>query len=63
MPGTGEPLQIVQSALGDDAILFGGLALLQQGAGARIAPLPSASHKTNEKPALASVDKPLERVK
>lgn len=63
LPGTGKPLQIVQSALGDDAILFGGLALLQQQANATTAPLPPVSSKGGGRSALASVDKPLESPK
>ena len=51
MPGTGRPLKILQSTLGDDAILLGGLALLQQN-GDKIAPAETGR-------ILASVDKPL----
>ncbi len=60
MPGTGKPVQIVQSKLGDDAILLGGLAMLQEAAGvsaANIAPLNGG--KIEGKTVLASVDKPL----
>lgn len=51
MPGTGAPVKIVQSTLGDDAILFGGLSLLLSDP-----PAPA----TAEQPVLfASVDKPV----
>ena len=61
MPGTGAPVQIVQSALGDDAILLGGLALLQDQAGIQTPILASSSSgKGAPKVPLASVDKPLE---
>jgi glucokinase len=64
MPGTGRPLRIEQSILGDDAILLGGLALLQQASAVRIPPLiPLGGDKSGERPVLASVDKPLEPVK
>ncbi len=61
MPGTGQPVQILQSALGDDAILLGGLALLQDQAGLKtpISVLPNGG-KGGAKSVLASVDKPLE---
>jgi glucokinase len=59
MPGTGRPLRIVQSTLGDDAILLGGLALLQANEG-KTSSLPPASEKPVERTLLASVDKPLE---
>lgn len=51
LSGTGAPLKIVPSALGDDALLMGGLAMLLENDGA-----------SSLNPAvLASVDKPLER--
>ena len=53
MPGTGAPLKIVQSSLGDDAILFGGWALLTQNGGEDV------SSTKGETPIFASVDKPL----
>ena len=49
MQGTGAPPQIVQSELGDDAILMGGLALLKDG---------ESDVKAGEK-IFASVDKPV----
>ena len=49
MQGTGEPPKIVQSQLGDDAILLGGLALLQG----------KADKKSGDEPVFASVDKPV----
>ncbi len=49
MQGTGAPPQIVQSELGDDAILMGGLALLKDG---------ESDIKAGEK-IFASVDKPV----
>ena len=53
MPGTGAPLRIVQSTLGDDAILFGGLSLL-------LSNPPAAA--TAEQPAnFAAVDKPVRK--
>ncbi len=65
MPGTGKPVRIVQSTLGDDAILLGGLALLQDAAGITSQILaPQGGKKSGErsdgKAVLASVDKPLE---
>ncbi len=52
MPGTGAPLKIVQSTLGDDAILMGGLSLLLNDP-----PAPALSEPTN--PSFAAVDKPV----
>ncbi len=61
MPGTGKPIRIVQSTLGDDAILLGGLAMLQDQAGlVSTLVAPSKNGKSGGKAALASVDKPLE---
>jgi glucokinase len=62
MPGTGRPLNLVQSTLGDDAILLGGLALLHDQGGIKVPPLVIGNgDKGGKKPAvLASVDKPLE---
>lgn len=59
MPGTGRPLKIVESQLGDDAILMGGLWLLIQ---KTVAPTvtPVITAPANGK--LAAVDKPLEKV-
>lgn len=60
MPGTGQRLHIVQSMLGDDAILMGGLALLQQNSAMKgLSPLPGNTDRPTERPPLASVDKPL----
>ena len=50
MQGTGEPPKIVQSTLGDDAILMGGLALLKDGA---------SDGNAGGEPIFASVDKPV----
>jgi glucokinase len=58
MPGTGRPLKIVESQLGDDAILMGGLWLLQQKTVAPVV-LPVAPQVNGK---LAAVDKPLEKV-
>jgi glucokinase len=73
MPGTGRELQIVQSTLGDDAILLGGVALLREklktmpASTSSTSPPPAASGETNfstgvpqEKRSWAQVDKPLE---
>lgn len=58
MSGTGEPLRIVQSKLGDDAILMGGLSLLlQHGAPDSLAHLSSTPG--TPAPVYAAVDKPL----
>jgi glucokinase len=51
MPGTGAPLKIVQSTLGDDAILMGGLSLLLSDP-----PAPALSEPARE---FAAVDKPV----
>ncbi|HVF10957.1 MAG TPA: ROK family protein, partial [Abditibacteriaceae bacterium] len=66
MPGTGQKVKIVRSALGDDAIILGGVALLQSRAARRtgIAALPvppssgEGARAAVERP-LAHVDKPL----
>ena len=50
MQGTGEPPKIVQSKLGDDAILMGGLALLKDG---------ESDVKSGGEQIFASVDKPV----
>ena len=50
MQGTGEPPQLVQSQLGDDAILIGGLALLKDG---------EMDKKSGDEKIFASVDKPV----
>ena len=50
MQGTGEPPKIVQSELGDDAILMGGLALLKDG---------ELDKKSGGEQIFASVDKPV----
>ena len=55
MPGTGKQLQIVRSALGDDAILLGGVALLKQ-AGA--ASTTVKTRVSNPSFAKAQIDKP-----
>lgn len=63
MPGTGRPLQIVRSELGDDAILYGGVALLKlQEPKLFSAPpaLKPASKIAGAKPVVkAQMDKPL----
>ena len=68
MPGTGTPLKIVQSTLGDDAILLGGVALLREKLKSAPASTstPSAPSETNfatgaagERRSWAQVDKPL----
>jgi glucokinase len=61
MPGTGKPLNIVRSELGDDAILLGGVKLLRDHFGLEkvTSQLPIASPQNGEKRALAEVDKPL----
>ena len=51
MQGTGAPLKIVQSTLGDDAILYGGLALLLNH--------PPAPAPTEQLSIFAAVDKPV----
>lgn len=65
MPGTGRPLNLVQSTLGDDAILLGGLALLQDQGSLKVAPfMPgNGGNAAKKPPVLASVDKPLEEVR
>ncbi len=50
MQGTGAPPKIVQSTLGDDAILMGGLALLKDG---------ESDKKSGGEKIFASVDKPV----
>ncbi|RYG70063.1 ROK family protein [bacterium] len=60
MAGTGRRLMIVQSSLGDDAILLGGLALLQQKKAQPIPTFGGGSERPVERPPLASVDKPLD---
>ncbi len=52
MPGTGAPLKIVQSTLGDDAILMGGLSLLLNDP-----PAPVLSEPANA--SFSAVDKPV----
>ncbi len=68
MPGTGKPVQIVQSKLGDDAILMGGLWLVKQKIQRAGAPGPVNTNGNGERteicppglvPILANVDKPL----
>lgn len=61
MPGTGRPLKILRSALGDDAILVGGLALLQQGLHLHPSqPDAAAALISSEPPVIAvEVDRPL----
>ncbi len=59
MPGTGKPLHIVRSALGDDAILLGGVALLRQGDASVLAPISKTTTRAANRPK-AQVDKPLE---
>ena len=51
MPGTGAPVRIAQSTLGDDAILFGGLSLLLHD--------PPALTTTEQPANFAAVDKPV----
>ena len=61
MPGTGKPLQIVRSELGDDAILYGGVALLRMQE-SKLFAAPSKSVKISRlaRPAVkAQMDKPL----
>lgn len=63
MPGTGKPLKLIQSQLGDDAILLGGWSLIR----ARSAPalrleVSGNGRQTPKKPSetpVAQVDKPL----
>ena len=58
MPGTGKPLNIVRSELGDDAILLGGVALLKTSEPALFIAPPAV--KRAAKPAVAAqMDKPL----
>lgn len=58
MPGNGKPLKIERSALGDDAILLGGVALLRErNFPERVFVAPPAD-KNGKRP-LAQVDKPL----
>jgi len=62
MPGTGKPLQIVRSQLGDDAIVLGGVAMLrQQFAPETSGAMPAVATKASVSPnrPLAQVDKPL----
>lgn len=56
MSGTGQPVKIVQSKLGDDAILYGGLLLLLQNEALDNQHRPQHAQAT---PVFASVDKPL----
>lgn len=62
MPGTGKPLKIVRSALGDDAIVLGATALLRyhllpgHSDGALLTPKDGAGSPNRP---LAQVDKPL----
>lgn len=58
MPGTGKPLHIVQSQLGDDAILVGGLWLLLKKQGV-VLPSPATTPAEKSSAAMAAVDKPL----
>ena len=60
MPGTGKQLQIVRSALGDDAILLGGVALLKQAGAASTPKSATADTSRAAKSALvkAQIDKP-----
>jgi glucokinase len=60
MPGTGKPLQIVRSELGDDAIIFGGVALARE----RVLGMPSANivslpQTRPQRNATVQVDKPV----
>jgi glucokinase len=65
MPGTGKPLNIVRSELGDDAIILGGVALLKSGAGVlappekAAPPAPPAKRTPVRRQAAVQVDKPL----
>lgn len=61
MRGTGKPLQIVRSQLGDDAIILGGVALLKSHPRVLAAPLQAAppAKKTSRRQVAAQVDKPL----
>ena len=58
MPGTGKKLQIVRSALGDDAILLGGVALLRQSETAVSGSVERAPKRVVNRPK-AQVDQPL----
>jgi glucokinase len=64
MTGNGKPLKIMRSALGDDAILLGGVALLRAAnlpERAASTPPPADGKKSaEEKRPLAQVDKPLD---
>lgn len=57
MKGTGEPVKVVQSKLGDDAILYGGLWLLLENEQLDNLHRPIHAQAT---PVFASVDKPLQ---
>jgi len=60
MPGTGEELKIFRSALGDDAIVMGGLALLRQLPHTQLpAHIPEPELRSTPLQPLAEVDKPL----
>jgi len=58
MSGNGKPLKIVRSALGDDALLLGGVALLRERNLPERRPIVPAEN-SNEKRPVAQVDKPL----
>ena len=67
MPGTGKKVKIVRSALGDDAIILGGVALLQSRAAPHagitaqaVLPLPGERLRPTAERPLAHVDKPLQ---
>jgi glucokinase len=63
MPGTGKPLQIVRSELGDDAILYGGVALLRLQEAKLFAPVavgkPVKISRAGRPTVKAQMDKPL----
>ncbi|HEX8834270.1 MAG TPA: ROK family protein, partial [Abditibacteriaceae bacterium] len=62
MPGTGKQLQIVRSELGDDAILYGAVALLRarnpKALTAKVQPKKTVTAKRQTRPK-AQMDKPL----
>lgn len=59
MPGTGKKLKVVQSVLGDDAIILGGVALLRHHTGRRGPLTVFESAEATKRPSVL-MDKPLE---